>query len=156
MAKNGPMLLRLSLGIVFFWFGFLKFFPGLSTAEEVAGKTIHVISFGLISPQPGMYILACWECAIGLGLLTKKFMVVVLGLMWVQMLGTLMPLVFFPGATWEGLLVPSLLGQYIIKNFVLITSGIMLGGTIYGRIVTTRKEAMEAARELKENPVTGI
>lgn len=150
MSRNGLLLLRITLGIVFFWFGFLKFFPGVSTAEDIAGKTIYTVSFGLIKPQPAMYILACWECAIGIGFLAKKFMVTVLALMWVQMLGTLMPLIIYPAETWAHPFVPSLLGQYIIKNFVLIAAGIVLGGTIYGRIVTTRSEAVHAAREMGE------
>jgi uncharacterized membrane protein YphA (DoxX/SURF4 family) len=40
MARYGPMLLRVSLGIVFLWFGILKFFPSASPAEELASRTI--------------------------------------------------------------------------------------------------------------------
>ena len=74
MARYGLLLLRLSLGIVFFWFGFLKFFPGLSPAAELATRTIETLSFGLIGPEVSIYILAVWECLIGLGLLVGRYM----------------------------------------------------------------------------------
>ena len=48
MKKNGFFLLRVSLGIVFFWFGFLKFFPGVSPAQELAIETISIMTFGLV------------------------------------------------------------------------------------------------------------
>lgn len=48
MARFGIMLLRVSLGIVFFWFGALKFFPGLSPAQDLAMRTIDILTFGLI------------------------------------------------------------------------------------------------------------
>ena len=51
MARHGIVLLRISLGLVFFWFGFLKFFPGLSPAEGLATGTIEVMTFGLIPPK---------------------------------------------------------------------------------------------------------
>ena len=75
MAKNGILLLRISLGIVFFWFGILKFFPGLSPAEGLATKTIDVLTFGLIPSNISIIILAAWETLIGLGLIFGVFSV---------------------------------------------------------------------------------
>jgi hypothetical protein len=46
MARHGVPLLRVSLGIVFLWFGALKFFPGLSPASDLAARTIATLSFG--------------------------------------------------------------------------------------------------------------
>lgn len=51
MAEYGIVLLRISLGIVFLWFGALKFFPGLSSAQELATRTIDRLSFGLVPPN---------------------------------------------------------------------------------------------------------
>src|SRR5438309_306413 len=78
MAGHGIKLLRISLGVVFFWFGVLKFFPGLSPAEELAGDTIHKLTLGYMSAATGIVILAVWECAIGLGLLFGVWMRVTL------------------------------------------------------------------------------
>jgi len=58
MARNSLTLLQISLGIVFFWFGALKFFPGLSPAQDLAGRTIETLSFGLLQPTVSLPILA--------------------------------------------------------------------------------------------------
>jgi len=133
MAAHGIQLLRLSLGIVFFWFGFLKFFPGLSPAETLAGDTISMLSFGLIAPHTAVVILAMWECAIGLGLIFGLFLRATLFLLWLQMLGTITPLFLFPQQCFVSIpFVPTLEGQYIIKNLVLISAGLVIGATVRG------------------------
>jgi uncharacterized membrane protein YkgB len=132
-ARNGIKILRVSLGIVFFWFGFVKFFPNLSLAEAIASKTISALSDGWINKNISMPILAIWECAIGIGLLSGKYMKITLALLYLQMIGTLTPLLIFRNETWSGVfLVPTLLGQYIIKNVVLISAGIVIGATTNG------------------------
>jgi uncharacterized membrane protein YphA (DoxX/SURF4 family) len=68
MARNGILLLRMSLGSVFSWFGALKFFPGLSPADELAARTIETLSFGAVPPDLSLPGLALWECLIGVGL----------------------------------------------------------------------------------------
>ena len=70
MARYGLLFLRLSLGVVFFWFGFLKFFPDLSPAQDLAARTIEQLTFGLIGPELSIYLLAVWESLIGLGLIS--------------------------------------------------------------------------------------
>src|SRR2546429_9661566 len=95
MVRYGLRLLRISLGLVFFWFGALKFFPGLSPAQDLAARTIEKLTFGLIPGSTAVIILAIWECAIGLGLLTRLFLRATLLLLFVQMLGTITPLFLF-------------------------------------------------------------
>jgi uncharacterized membrane protein YkgB len=140
-ARHGPSLLRIALGIVFLWFGALKFWPGLSPADELAGRTIKDLTFGLIEPGVSRPILATWETLIGLGLLigcgTKGWRSGVLRgtllLLALQMPGTFLPLVLYPAETWRHvLLVPTLEGQYIIKNLVLIAAAIVVGATVRG------------------------
>ncbi|GAA3959733.1 hypothetical protein [Mucilaginibacter dorajii] len=132
-ARNGLDILRVCLSIVFIWFGVLKFFPGLSAAEVIAGKTILKLTFGHVKPAVSLPILACWECAIGLGLITKRWLSFTLVLLYFQMAGTLLPLFFFPHETWTvNIFVPTLLGQYIIKNLVLLSSGVVIGATVQG------------------------
>jgi len=70
MARYGIPLIRTSLGLVFLWFGALKFFPGMSPAEQLAGRTIATLTRDALTPQGSVPILATWECLIGLGLLT--------------------------------------------------------------------------------------
>src|SRR5437667_11106468 len=94
MARFGPLITRLGLGIVFFWFGVLKFFPGLSPAQDLAARTISVLSFGYVPPNISLPVLAAWECLIGLGLISGKFTRITLLLLFLQMFGTILPLFF--------------------------------------------------------------
>ena len=96
MARVGLLLLRVSLGIVFLWFGLLKFFPDASPAEELATRTISVLRGGMVTPTLSLPFLAGWECLIGLGLLLGTELRGVLLLLYVQMLGTLTPIILFP------------------------------------------------------------
>ena len=133
MANNAIKFLRISLGIIFFWFGFLKFFHGVSSAETIATKTISVLTFGLIEPSVSLIILAVWETMIGLGLLFNKFLRETLFLLFLQMIGTITPLFFFPAETFKIFpFVPTLEGQYIIKNLILISAGLAIGATVRG------------------------
>ena len=133
MARHGLPLLRISLGIVFLWFGVLKFFPGLSPAQELATRTIHMLSLGRISPEISIQILAVWETLIGLGLILGVFLRGTLLLLFVQMLGTITPLFLFPGEVFTHFpFAPTLEGQYIIKNIVLLSAGIVIGATVRG------------------------
>ncbi|MDR5695615.1 MAG: DoxX family membrane protein [Armatimonadota bacterium] len=138
MARHGIGLLRVSLGIVFLWFGFLKFFRGLSPAQDLATRTISVLTFGRLSPDVSILILAAWECLIGLGLLLGIFMRATLLLLWLQMLGTITPLFLFSSEVFTRIpYAPTLEGQYIIKNIVLISAGIVLGATVRGGKLTS-------------------
>ncbi len=133
MAHYGVLFLRLSLGIVFLWFGALKFFPGLSPAEDLAVRTITKLTFGAVSAHTALLILATWECLIGIGLLTGVFLRGTLLLLWVQMLGTITPIFFFPQEVFHVFpFAPSLEGQYIVKNIVLVSAGLVIGATVRG------------------------
>lgn len=126
MANYGMIILRIGLGIVFFWFGVLKFFKGLSPAEELVRNTIFFINPDIFIP-----VLAAWETLIGIGLITGKYMRFTLLLLFLQMPGTALPLIILPEKVWTdfpyGL---TLEGQYIIKNIVLIGAGLVLGSTV--------------------------
>ena len=137
MAKYGIPLLRISLGINFLWFGLLKFFPGLSPAQDLATNTIEQLTFGIVEPSVSIYLLATWETLIGLGLITGLFLRATLFLLFLQMLGTITPLILFPDQTFVRFpYAPTLEGQYIIKNMVLISAALVVGSTVRGgRIV---------------------
>ena len=128
MARYGLRILRIGLGVVFFWFGVLKFFPGLSPAEDLVRHTIYFVDPNLFIP-----VLATWEALIGLGLIFGKYMRLTLLLLFLQMPGTALPLLILPDVVWTHFPYgPTLEGQYIIKNLVLIGAGIVLGGTVRG------------------------
>lgn len=133
MATHGITLTRIALGVVFLWFGAIKFVPGWSPAEELAGRTIERITFGAVPAEVGVPILAAWESLIGIGLLAGRFLRVTLLLLFAQMPGTLLPLVLFPAETFTAFpYAPTMEGQYIIKNVVLIGAAIVVGATVRG------------------------
>jgi uncharacterized membrane protein YkgB len=137
MARYGVLILRVALGIVFFWFGALKLFPGQSPAEELVRNTIYFVDPDLFMP-----VLAVWEMAIGLGLIFNLFMRLTLLLLFLQMPGTALPLLFLPEAVWVRFpFVLTIEGQYIVKNLVLIGAGLVLGGMVRGGRVEPEPEA---------------
>lgn len=128
MANNALLIMRVELGVIFLWFGALKFFPGLSPAEELVRNTVYFVDPDLFIP-----VLATWEVLIGIGLIAGKFMRITLLLLFLQMPGTALPIVLLPDVVWTqfpfGL---TLEGQYIVKNLVLIGSALALGATVRG------------------------
>jgi uncharacterized membrane protein YkgB len=119
-----PVLLRLSLGFVYFHFGLLKFFPDLSPAEWMAEQTLMKLSWYWLAPDRALWLLAVFECLIGLGLLFKVAPKTTLVMFFVHMAGTYLPAVFIPEFIFKVTpLAPSLEGQYIIKNLVFLAAG---------------------------------
>ncbi len=153
IERHGTDVLRFSLAVVFFWFGFLKFFGESSPAEEIASRTIEVISFGLLKSDIAMPLLAVIECSIGIGLILKNLMRFAVPLLYFQMAGAILPLVIFPIETWDRPFVPTLLGQYIIKNCVLISAAIVLGVVAKGGELITDPSLAQDAKEIEEEKV---
>ena len=109
---------RFAVAIVFIWFGLLKVL-GLSPAgglvHDLFSQTIQFISFDTF------YIIFAWfEVIIGVLFLIPRMTRVVMPLLAIHMITTFGPLVFLPSESWSGFLVPTLVGQYIIKNLVII------------------------------------
>ncbi len=119
--------LRISIGICYVWFGMLKFFPHLSPAEDLAGQTITLLTFGLVQPPLSLNLLAIWEVGVGLMFMSNRLMHFALWAMFTHMICTLTPAFLIPEAFFThfpyGL---TLVGQYIIKNFVFIAVAIAL------------------------------
>jgi uncharacterized membrane protein YkgB len=137
MADHGMLFLRVAVGVVFLWFGALKLVPGSSPAEALAGQTIERLSGGLVTAETAVPILAVWEVAIGIGLFIGRGMRITLFLLFVQMLGTITPLFLFPSQTFTTFpWAPTLEGQYIIKNVVIVAAAIVLGATVRGGQLT--------------------
>lgn len=125
--QNTIKLMRLSLGIIFVWYGMLKFFPTLSPAEDLAIKTIDIMFFHLIDGNLSIKLLAILEVAIGIGFLsgyyTKLVTIIFLG----HMLCTFAPLFILPELSFtHAPYAFTLVGQYIVKNIVFILVGVMI------------------------------
>ena len=123
-STTSPHLLRLSLGLIFFHFGFLKFFPDLSPAEMIASQTVMRLSGGSFDARTAMWYLAVLESAIGVGFLLNVRLRFVSVLFLLHMVGTFMPLFILPELAFKmGVLAPTLEGQYILKNIVFVAAG---------------------------------
>jgi len=128
--------LRISFGIIFIWFGILKPFD-VSSAESLLKATVGWLPFG--TPEFWLIVIGWWEVAIGVTFLFSQTTKIAIGLLFLQMFGTFMPLIILPEVTFQNgnFLTPSLEGQYIIKNVMIISAALVLGGKYY--TVTAKK-----------------
>jgi len=134
IASYSVVVLRLSLGGIFCWFGLLKFFPALSPAEALATRTLATLTLGYLAPPLSLLLLACWETAIGLGLLLGVYPSVTLALLFLHMGGTFTPLVLFPQEMFAHIpYAPTFEAQYILKNLVFISAGCVIVASLGGR-----------------------
>ena len=123
--KNNKNLIRISLFIIFFWFGLLK--PlGLSAAEQLVLDTVYWMP--LFSAHTWLAIIGWWEVIIGLCFLFEKTTKIALLLLLLQMTGTFMPLVILPDITFQNsnFFTPTLEGQYILKNILIIAAALII------------------------------
>jgi len=120
-------ILRISIGIIYLWFGMLKFFPHLSPAEDLAKETIQILTFGLISPGLSIILLAIWETVIGFLLITGLFCRAALPLVVTHMICTFTPLILLPHLSFtHSPYALTLVGQYIIKNIVIVSALVVI------------------------------
>jgi uncharacterized membrane protein YkgB len=126
MRSYGYAMLRISVAIIFIWFGALKFFPGMSPAIDLVKRTVY-----WFPPEIFIPILAAWEVLIGVCLLVRPLIRLAILLLFLQMAGTFLPLVILPQITWLHFpYAPTLEGQYILKNLVIISAALVIGSTV--------------------------
>lgn len=157
LVDRSLAVLRVSLGAVFVGFGLLKFFPGVSLAQDLVTRTTDVLSLGLLPAGVGVVMVAVLECVIGLGLILGRFLRLTLLLLGCQMVGAMSPLLVFASELFSGPYhAPTLEAQYIIKDVVLVSVGLVLGATLHGgRIVSERapgRRLHEVRRETRPRP----
>ncbi len=120
-------LFRISLGLIYFHFGFLKFFPDLSPAEMLASQTVMRISGSWFDAHDALWVLAVMECAIGVIFIFGIWTPIALTIFLFHMAGTFLPLIVLPELTFKVFpFAPTMEGQYILKNLVFVTAGLAL------------------------------
>jgi uncharacterized membrane protein YkgB len=133
MQRWGTPALRVSLAVVFVWFGLLK--PlGLSPAGELVMATVGWMP--LLAPGQWLAVIGWWEVATGVTFLHRATVRVAIALLALQMVGTFLPLVLLPEITFQVghyPYAPTMEGQYIIKNLVIIAGALVVGGTVRRR-----------------------
>lgn len=133
LARHSVDLLRISLGLVFFGFGVLKFFPGVSPAEGLASETFAILTFGLVPHDASMVLIAALESTIGLLLLSGRGLRLALALLVVQMVGILSPIVLLPGEMFRtDPIAPTLAGQYVLKDIILGAAALVVAAKTLG------------------------
>jgi len=113
---------RIAIFLVYFWFGVLKIFnlsPAGPLAKALIERTIGLQYFDVL-----YVILAIFECIIGVLFLFPKLTRIVIPLLFVHMVIVCSPLLLVPDIAWTAPFVPTLEGQYIIKNGVIIAVAI--------------------------------
>ncbi|MCA9778557.1 MAG: hypothetical protein KC800_17635 [Candidatus Eremiobacteraeota bacterium] len=127
LRRNSVNLLRISVSIIFLWFGVLKFLEGVSPVQNLAISTIRSLTFGVFSDSTIIYSLALTEVVVGLSLLFDVYVKQVLYILYFQIVGTFAPFVIYPEVTFT---TPpfflSLEGQYIVKNLVILAAGFVI------------------------------
>ena len=130
MERVGSKALRIALAIIFVWFGILKPF-GISAAAPLVEATVEWMPF--FSPSGWVIIIGWWEVAIGVTILFRASTRIAIALLALQMVGTFMPLFILPEVTFQAGRIPyapTLEGQYIIKNLLIIAAALVLGGRV--------------------------
>jgi len=133
MQRWGTNAIRFSFAVIFIWFGLLKPF-GLSTAAPLVRSTVEWMPF--FSPDTWVSIIGWWEVAIGVTFLFHRTLRIAIALLAMQMVGTFLPLFVAPHITFQPGRVPyapTLEGQYIIKNLMIISGAMVVGGTVRQR-----------------------
>jgi putative oxidoreductase len=138
LVRHGITALRISVGAVFLGFGFLKFFPGVSPAQDLSIETISLLTFGVVPWPVGLVAIAALECFIGICLLANRWMRVAVWLLAIEFVGILAPLVLLSGRLFSGPHdAPTLEGQYVLKDFILVAAGMVIAAGSFrgGRLV---------------------
>lgn len=125
MDKYCHILMRISLALIFIWFGALK--PlGMSPEIALIKRTVY-----WFRPELFVILLGWWEMAIGMALLFRPCIRLALLLLLIQLPGTFLPLVLLPEICFSsfpfGL---TLEGQYIVKNLFLVSAAFVIGSKV--------------------------
>ena len=125
MKRHGYLFLRISMAIIFIWFGLLKCFAQ-SPANDLVARTVY-----WMNPKVFIPILGWWEVLIGVCFLFPRLTRLALFLLFLQIGGTFLPLIILPDVCFQQVpFVLTMEGQYIVKNLLIISAAIVIGGTV--------------------------
>lgn len=123
LGRHSVALLRISMGLIIFGFGFLKYFPGVSPAENLVQTTMHILTFSLMPNRLALVLVATLECAMGLSLILGRGLRVTIYLLVFWVMGVLSPVVLMPQRLFSGPdHAPTLEGQYVLKDIVFFAA----------------------------------
>ncbi|MDQ3851103.1 MAG: DoxX family membrane protein [Actinomycetota bacterium] len=154
LLAHSVAFLRVSLGAVFLGFGVLKFFPGVSPAEDLVMTTTSILTFHLLPGSVTIVAIALLECVIGLWLISGRALRGAIYLLGVELVGILSPVVLLAGRLFSGPHhAPTLQGQYVLKDVILVGAVLVIAATVRrgrrtsGRRRRSRPTVIGQARE---------
>lgn len=129
LKYHNNSIARVGLFVIFFWFGMLKVL-GFSPATPLVTAQYNLI-FGTHGIEAFMIGFGLFEVVIGILFLIKGAERIVLPLLATHMFTTFLPLILLPHLAWTDVFVPTLEGQYIIKNLALIAAAVSVGAHLH-------------------------
>jgi uncharacterized membrane protein YphA (DoxX/SURF4 family) len=139
-------ILRVSLGSIFLGFGALKLFPGISPAANLVEATTHILFLGLVPGPVALVGVGLLECTIGILLIAGRAMRAAIYMLAFQLVGILSPVVLLAPRLFSGPHnAPTLEGQYVLKDVVLVGAGLVLAATLRGGRLTAGSDATDVA-----------
>jgi putative oxidoreductase len=137
-------ILRISLGSIFLGFGVLKLFPGISPAANLVEATTHILFLGLVPGPIALVGVGLLECTIGILLIAGRAMRAAIYMLAFQLVGILSPVVLLAPRLFSGPHnAPTLEGQYVLKDVVLVGAALVLAATLRGGRLTAGPDATD-------------
>ncbi len=142
LIAHSIAILRVSLGAVFLGFGALKFFPGVSPAQNLVEQTTDLLMLGVLPGAIALVLVAVMECTIGVCLIIGRFMRPAVYLLGVQLIGILSPLILLTGRLFDGPHgAPTLEGQYVLKDIIIVGAALVMAATLSGARLSPPQQA---------------
>ena len=129
LRKLSMPFARIALFIVFFWFGILKII-GTSPANPMVADLMQA-TLPFMTWETFIILFSLYEMMIGISFLFPRLARFSIALLIPHMIMTCLPLIFLPDMTWQGFLTPTLEGQYIIKNLVIIAAAMGIAAHLH-------------------------
>lgn len=148
MEKHSVNLMRVTLAIIYIWFGALKIF-GMSPAGDLVEKTVF-----WFKPEIFIPVLGICEVVIGIGLLIKRFIPYTILFLLLHMAATLVPFFILKSSCFKAFpYEPTLVGQYIIKNLVLVAGALVIAGKYNEAYYAQMDLKKEQAKLMSNTPI---
>ena len=135
LRRTSVPALRISLGVVFIWFGVLKVLD-VSPVSELVARTVYWFDPNLVVPALGIF-----EILVGGLLVLNRWLRLALALFAAQMVGTFLVFIVLPQVAFrDGYpLLLTVEGEFVLKNLVLLTAGMVVGSQLPALASSDRK-----------------
>jgi uncharacterized membrane protein YphA (DoxX/SURF4 family) len=147
LIAHSIAILRVAIGAILLAFGALKFFPGVSPAQDLVERTVGILTFGIVPGPVALVAVALLETVLGIWLISGRAMRGAVYLLAIQLVGIMSPIVLLPGRLFGGPHgAPTLEGQYVLKDVIIVGAALVLAATLGGaRLSASSTETPPAA-----------